>query len=364
MWQKIEQWCSDEARTKGLGRVIKSSLLPGGSVTECLMEGTSCWHAFQAIYAFYAGQCDTTSEIYVPFSGLFGGYQAYDMASDTRWFKPRRSGSKVTIAYTPVEAIELDLKTGQLYFNTYRKQLVATPCVGGINRFVEMGVTFETPANKDDAKDSILRWFEEHANRLQRDYCSVGTLNSDETPSNNNLALLKYPSVADTVHCSRAVTRGIEIVASAVFVEVDDSPLFIYSIRMRLLTPEDGEEYMSPEQRGFRMCQLRSRHWKISKKAPNRDEPSVQEVRGDGVVGYYPLLVEGGYVRYYSSDEGLVCLGEFPGCFRYQSCTEADESGTMEGFLQFSPGNMISPTGPAFNVRVAPFPLEYPQFLY
>ena len=69
-------------------------------------------------------------------------------------------------------------------------------------------------------------------------------------------------------------------------------PMHIYSIRLRILTPSDGAEYLSPEQRGFATCQLHSRHWRISY------ENRVNEVRGEGVVGEYPLLEEGGYRRY------------------------------------------------------------------
>jgi uncharacterized protein affecting Mg2+/Co2+ transport len=382
MWQKIEQWCNDESRSSTLGRTIKSSLLPGIRIKVSLDDGDSsgCL-AFQAVNAFYAGQCDENSANFVLYSGLFGAYHVYTTTSDTRWCEPPneisgRTRHLVQIARADVKDIYLELSSGQVYSRPrinrrsfqYSDIFVATPCQGGINRMTSRSGhrTLERPIDSADGKDSILRWFEEHANRLHHDYYTIGTLLPDEIHYYSNItSLLKYPSVADTTRCSRAVTRGIEIIASAVFIEeFKPRAMFVYSIRMRLLAPNDGEEYMTPEQRGFRMCQLVSRQWMISKKATNRVEPTVQEVRGDGVVGYYPILVEGGYVSYYSDDEGMVCLGDFPGCFKYQSCTEADEPGSMEGFLQFSPGNMISPTGPAFNVRVAPFPLEYPQFLY
>ena len=68
--------------------------------------------------------------------------------------------------------------------------------------------------------------------------------------------------------------------------------MHIYSIRLRILTPSDGAEYLSPEQRGFTTCQLHSRCWRITY------ETRVNEVRGEGVVGEYPLLEEGGYRRY------------------------------------------------------------------
>lgn len=370
MWQKIEQWCNDKSRSRKLGRVIKSSLLPGRKVNEFLNGDTSAgWLAFQAVYAFYAGQCDSSSDNFRDYSGLFGAFQVYDTALDTRWGEPKFCVNSciITVAENFAKKLILDLSTGQLYcLSSTNQLLVATPCVGGtFQQNIEQGCVCERPLHPTDGKDSILRWFEEHAHRLHHDWYSVGTLIHDERPPNRTISLLKYPTVSDTVHCSRAVTRGIEIIASAVYIqELNPGAMFVYSIRMRLLTPKDGDEYMSPEQRGFGMCQLVSRRWKICKHVLNRDEPSIEEVRGNGVIGYHPLLSEDGYVKYYSGGEGMVCLGDFPGCFTYQSCTEADASGIMEGYLQFIPGNMFSPTGAVFDVRVAPFPLQLPTYLY
>ena len=76
-----------------------------------------------------------------------------------------------------------------------------------------------------------------------------------------------------------------------------------------LLTPDDGDEYMSPEQRGFETCQLVSRYWKISMKGQRRGprgaepQPIVQEVRGEGVIGMYPLLFEGGFRNYETGED-------------------------------------------------------------
>ena len=386
MWQKIEQWCDDEGRSKRLGGVIKSSLLPGRRMGQFLISGRSLL-AFQAVYAFYAGQCDSSSDGYVRYSGLFGAFQAYSITGDTRWNAPDfyrdgngvygvRNGSPlfITIAEDEYELkrIVIDRSTGQMYSISIDMgtRVVATPCMGGVIFQQEMDGTYvQEPVVPTDGEDSILRWFEEHANRLHRAYISVGALMPDEAPTSMGYpSLLKYPAIADAVHCSRAVTRGIEVVASAIFVlgEGFGAPRFVYSIRMRLLTPEDGEEYKSPEQRGFGMCQLVSRHWKIYKDDPDEDEPSIEEIRGNGVIGYYPLLREGGYMKYHSSsDDGtIVCLGDFNGCFTYQSCTPADARGIMEGYLQFSPESMLSPTGPVFDVRVAPFPLKHAYYLY
>ena len=43
---------------------------------------------------------------------------------------------------------------------------------------------------------------------------------------------------------------------------------------------------------------------------------------------------------------------------------QADGEGSMEGYFEFVPGSRENPTGETFNVRVSPFPLKYPEFLY
>ena len=175
-------------------------------------------------------------------------------------------------------------------------------------------------SNIADGKDSILRWFEEYTHRLHQHFYAVGILDphDDDDGDDNSVmfSLLRYPTVNDTASCSRAVTRGVEVVSSATFVE--EMGMFVYSIRMRLLTPDDGDDYMSPEQRGFDTCQLVSRHWKISK-FPANGPPVIDEVRGEGVIGYFPILCEAGpqaadrCVGVTVSRRGLPVLGGFRG---------------------------------------------------
>lgn len=377
MWQKIEQWCDDGYRSGCVGAIIKASLLPGqwmdpfpkGDARRANIQ------AFQSIYAFYAGQCSEDDAEYTSYSGLFGAYQVYNIASDTRWHEPvYRSESNtpyIFISLNNQKVIFLDPATGQLYSyaqNGSRGDLVATPCAGGVVRITDHDQNvIEQLSNPIDGKDSILRWFEEHASRLRRNYYTVGVIRpSVNDPTESYFSLLKYPAVADTSRCSRAVTRGVEIVASAIFLsEFAEDDMFVYSIRLRLLTPDDGDEYMTPEQRGFQTCQLVSRYWKICKHSPDQDEPSIEEVRGDGVIGYYPLLHEGGYLNFdddINMDVGY--LGSFGGCFTYQSCTRADCPGSMEGYFTFIPGSRENSTGPSFDARVAPFPLHFSQFIY
>ena len=342
MWKKMEQWCE---RSGEYGDFVKSSLVPGRSTYPYSSNASLC--AFQAVYAFYAGQNRGSG-------GIFGGFEVYGEESVTMWspwsLPESNSQEYLVIAQGAKKAVALQVSTGQMYSVSNRNpQLVATPCPGGINCITISGRTHEQPTNIADGKDSILRWFEEFANRLHRDYYAVGVLNPNDGTKYS--CLLKYPTVHDIANCSRAITRGIEIVASAVYVEEMD--MFVYSIRMCLLTPDDGEGYMTPEERGFESCQLVSRHWIITKLQPNRT-PVVDEVRGDGVIGMYPILYEGGHWNDGVQQEGI---------FSYQSMTQA-EPGTIEGFLQFVPGSSEDPSGEIFNVRVNPFPLTFDHFLY
>ena len=86
---------------------------------------------------------------------------------------------------------------------------------------------------------------------------------------------------------------------------------------------------------------------------------SGEEVRGEGVIGYYPILREGGYEKMYSEDGGENFINEGSGTngeyFSYQSCTRTGVA--MEGQLQFKVGSIFEDTE-VFNVRVAPFPLR------
>lgn len=133
------------------------------------------------------------------------------------------------------------------------------------------------------------------------------------------------------------------------------------SIRIRLLTSEDGDEYVSPSDRGFDTCQLQSRHWQIN----DNDTGRIQHVNGDGVIGMYPLLREGGYQDYEGVSATRCRSGEnVRGAFVYQSCTSPMQ-GSFQGSLRFIPGSLVSPIDDPFEVEVAPFALDMnPDFLF
>ncbi|KAL9180609.1 hypothetical protein ACHAXT_011062 [Thalassiosira profunda] len=246
MWKKIEEWCKDEGRSGPVGRQILASLLPGRAL-DVNADGrisNAKTSALKAVYAFYAGQCDPMEEgpdpehpmSFNPFIGLFGGFSAYNMTSCTFFVEPEmcQGSNHLTIAEAGGKKIVLDLSDGCV------RQFCT---IGGRNMFMAAaGPTEDAPRGPDQ----LLLWFEKHADRLQRNHLATGEIVKNNPPM---YSLLRYPTVYDTAMCSRAVTRGVEVVSSSVC--VPEEQIFVYSIRMRLLTPEDGAGYETPEQRGF-----------------------------------------------------------------------------------------------------------------
>lgn len=347
LWRKIEQWCSDESMSENIGPAILSSLKPGKPFGASLVEDgyqDGNLSAFKAVYAFYSGQTSISSGIRESgsrlLSGLFGGYSVYDTLSHNCWCPPRvlSSGWDLIVAkdINNMKVTVFDSRSGDVFI------YISTPH--------QLGAIKTKAVLDGSGDDQILRWFENHADRLKK--YSVGNMAPDSAK-----AILRYPSLNDSTNCSRAVTRGVEVVASSTYV-VEIGGMFVYSIRMRLLEAEDGEDYMSPEERGFDTCQLVSRYWRITQGG------EVGEVRGEGVIGCYPMLREGGIQNFISEDGGHSFYddGEDYGeekYFSYQSCTGGGD-GEMEGYLQFKAGS-IQGAGEVFDVRVAPFPLKLPQ---
>ena len=216
----------------------------------------------------------------------------------------------------------------------------------------------------DTGFDSVLTWMEYHADRLDQDIIGVRAVPCPgidiELP-----ALVLYPNplpksppTQGVQVVSRAVTRGVEVVASAVY-----SPLlravqmgFIYSIRIRLLTPEDGDEYVSPADRGFERCRLETRNYRITDEEWNH----TNRVNGEGVEGMFPDLFEGGYQ--------LGNARPRVGTFEFQSSTGRMGKGHFEGEIRFvvtKSATEGAPTGETFEVAVAPFLLDpNPQCWY
>ncbi|TVU03654.1 hypothetical protein EJB05_50006 [Eragrostis curvula] len=256
---------------------------------------------------------EETKEFYREFNerGVFNGLNLIVVA--TSWFHPK--------------TFLLNCSSGELYVGTNNlPDGEMIPCVPK---------ALVRPTDNNMPQDGLLLWLEEHLKRLQS-----GMIKTRMLTTAKYLSL--YPELPPS--CTSAVTNGVKVVrASAVFVpehhEIggpDCSNLYTYSVRLSL--PEacmvDGIYYSS--------CQLHSRHWTIR----SRDS-IVSDIHGEGVIGEYPVLSPG-------KDE-----------FVYESCAPLPHGpGSVEGSFSFVPGMLSRPEGKPFEVTVAPFPLEVPEYIF
>ncbi|XP_078434020.1 SKP1/ASK-interacting protein 16 [Wolffia australiana] len=185
-------------------------------------------------------------------------------------------------------------------------------------------------------QDALLLWLEEHGRRLRS-----GMIGVREFYRRKMICL--FPETPPS--CSIAITHGVKVRASSIFVpemsdlgdEGDDKYWFAYSIRLSLSSEGcilDGMRHSS--------CQLSSRHWII-----RALENVVSDVRGEAVIGKFPLLLPGG-------EE-----------FVYESCASLPKTpGSIEGSFTFVPGRLTGPQGQPFDVEVARFSLETPSYIF
>jgi uncharacterized protein affecting Mg2+/Co2+ transport len=198
--------------------------------------------------------------------------------------------------------------------------------------------------------EDLVAWLEELAGRVTSCTYTAGNLRP------GHRSLLLFPQVPGELGCTRAVTNGVEVIASAIYMPESQSG-WTYSIRVRLLAA--GEEgHVPAAERGFETCQLRGRHWIITNGATGEED----HVRGDGVVGKYPLLREQNYRDDEDRGRRTVETGHdtaYP--FTYQSCSGRvgqGVGGTFGGELVMVPGSIDNPSGPDFTALVATFPLQ------
>lgn len=362
-WQKLSRWCRNLGSLGSFGnqllRTFAGAEHPRRGLGHFdwgpLSRDSRGLDACYAIFAFSRGQTD----ILTAALGFIGGYEAYDYKSSIifqyygTFPSPGQSPAMVVVGvellnHPQHKNFRVDSVTGSLHCYWCHSLTVEEKTCA---------INLPTPRSR---QDDLLLWLEEHMRRLDSGQCRVQslTLNARPVP-----AITLYPQfrrdsspiVTEGVSLvSRVVTRGIEVVASAVHVpQAGHHVGFIYSIRIRLLTPADGPEYVSPSERGFETCQLWSRHWRITNDSTGRTEM----VHGEGVIGMYPLLWEGGFTL----DNQEPCHG----VFQYQSCTGQMNRGSFSGHLRFVPGSLHSPTGHSFDVALNPFELnDQPEFFY
>eukprot|EP00586_Coscinodiscus_wailesii_P023090 CAMPEP_0172506386 /NCGR_PEP_ID=MMETSP1066-20121228/194636_1 /TAXON_ID=671091 /ORGANISM="Coscinodiscus wailesii, Strain CCMP2513" /LENGTH=421 /DNA_ID=CAMNT_0013283401 /DNA_START=325 /DNA_END=1590 /DNA_ORIENTATION=+ len=354
IWKTILDWCDDEERSRDVGkRLRKSSYSTRGlfySDWHETIRSRDSLKACQAFYAFSGGETSLMLDSETLFDGMFGSYSAYGYYSCTRlhppqYIKTRNWGNCILVAgclLSMKQGMEkcfcIDIETGTLFLRSH--------------------TSIRVVAKKSQEPDEFLLWLEEYADRLDSGKIGVGPIDVELRGRNAITLYPRFPSNSPPIvtegvpPVSRAVTRGIEVIASAVYVPQGGTRIgFIYSIRVRLMTPDD-DDYVSPSDRGFETCQLVSRHWRIT----NDSTGQIDRVDGQGVIGMHPILREGGYTE----------AGEdFEGTFQYQSCTGNIKKGSFGGHMKFVPETLKTLAGPSFDVELRPFVLDnQPAFLY
>jgi F-box protein 3 len=218
------------------------------------------------------------------------------------------------------------------------------------------------------APDATLQWFEFYAEALSNNRFTMEIL-YDEIPTSTGICLFPrhFPLGPS------ANTRGIHVTASPLFIpelsnlrDVDDGDMqyfFAYSIRFRLLSEEEQRKEMMMmgngstsnsaggdegavaiiEEDPFQSVQLLDRAWKIYNSAGAVES----EVRGEAVIGQYPLLLQGGEN------------------FTYQSCTHQREpQGSMDGEFTFIEGSIEQPGARHVKAKCPRFQLVMPDVVF
>jgi len=295
----------------------------------------------------------------LPFIGLGGGFSAYDqhpcvrllpLSLLTAWTLFMRNQVELppttvvaACSYDLRRVLCYDLESGDLMFGHVqgRPALQGRPAVQvGALRMLR-AVPTEAARGHD-----LLLWLEELARRLGDGVYQASPLIPLE-PLTKGVCL--FPQ--DGPKLSTCVTRGIRVTSSSVF--APEMGTHVYSIRLKLLSPFE-EGYQSAEQRGFVTAQLHTRHWVL-----RQSDGSAELVDGDGVVGRFPLLREGGWREDRQTDaSGRIGAGEEEeGLFIYQSMSGRGGTISFEGHIMFVPGSLRQPRGEEFAVAVARFPL-------
>ncbi|XP_030940862.1 F-box protein SKIP16 isoform X6 [Quercus lobata] len=225
----------------------------------------------------------------------------------------------------------LNCTTGQLHVGTVNLATEGEmiPCVPNAL------ISSVHDSNGDQQQDAMLLWLEEHACRLEN-----GMIKLREERGTRSISL--FPE--EPPFCSTAITNGVKVRASAVFVpEIADLQnenakyTSSYSIRMSL-----QREGCIINGIPFSSCQLKWRHWII-----RANDHVESDFNGEAVIGKYPLLLPGERE------------------FVYESCTPLPTSlGSIEGSFTFVPGRLADPKGAPFEVEVARFPLQLPDYIF
>lgn len=351
-WDRLKEWLAINFPE------VLSTLRKGASEEEILELEKSLKVKLplptRVLYRFYDGQELSSEESSgsVPGNllGLMGGYSFYDHLVNVSLLPLHQMiiETKETIGhiglgnrskYVVVAAscgynekvFFLNCSTGQLNVGTRNLTTDGEmiPCVPSALISSVHNVKGTQP------QDAMLLWLEEHVRRLQHGVIKV---RKEGKVRSINL----FPEVPPL--CSLAVTNGVKVRASSVFVpefstiqDEYEKFFFAYSIRMSL-----SPEGCIMNGMTFNSCQLYCRHWIV-----RCNDNVVDDVNGEAVIGKYPLLRPG--------EEEYV----------YQSCSSQPHSpGSIEGSFTFVPGRLADPKGSPFEAVVSRFTLVMPDYIF
>lgn len=379
-------------------------------------------HAFGAIFAFYNGQDIEGMERYVDdydsydedehidehldyqALGIIGGYFVYErsvsmflippvIVKHMEEYDPLTTPTQKCIAANGYARDRRDDLNRRIHLNCSNGQIYLS---NTILRHEDYENGFDDPYpnpedipmsknSQNDEYDAGLVWMENLADKFDMGEIDVATCIAGVEGDVFSKAIVHCPTIkchhqfynyengsnstsaTATAHTatsvtlpivSYAITNGIEVVASS-YHDPLNKDYVSYSIRIKILGKND-EGYLTETERGYKTCQLLSRHWIIVCDDNGREET----VDGEGVVGLQPLLYEGGKYRNDDMFYGQGKMMKYESCFRYSSYVNA-KSKSFRGQLKFVPGSLKKPTGDPFLVELAPFAIvNKTEFVY
>ncbi|CAB9520774.1 F-box protein SKIP16 [Seminavis robusta] len=293
------------------------------------------------------------------FAGLFGSYSCYDHFYSMRLVK---MGEFLGTAFRAFPgSILIAISVGNPRMFLFLQQPTPDDPEGKLTAVYNSPLASRGQESPVVGHGGILTYLRQYVERLEAGvYKRVQIL--DESPSSQGIGL--FPDGGPTM--SRAVTRGIEVRASARWFPagIQDQQgrglNFGYSIRIQMVDAD-------PE---FDTCQLVSRHWEFMD-----GEGNVRRVDGEAVVGKQPVFFRDAT----TGKPGFIDMGPAGDDNRYADKTfvyqsqsgpvagtsQQDSGGaSVKGTFSFVPGTIGNPTGPRFHVVVASFPLTVPTPFY
>ena len=321
---------------------VLKTLYPGWTAEQwgnVMGEDADDFPGLRAIYSVHGGQKEHRAMREMqPFECLFGGYSVYDMlnvmflrASPKAHQARYAGGARMRVfAESPVQRVQFAVNAAKPGIYVQMGEFD-----DGATVYVQAACDGDYSADMFEKGESVIAWFCEYASRLTSGMYAVNNI----IPDIESHCIDKFPQSGELFTC--AITKGIRVTASSIFMPTLHGNNFVYSIRIKLLKPGEDEGALTEDERGFQTAQLLSRHWEIS---DGRNPPSRTE--GLAVVGKVPLLYEDAYRDdELAGNHGIKVGMRFNGEFVYQSQTGPMElhprnGGTFGGWLTFVPGTL------------------------